>query len=184
MRLNDPLVTTFIYEGKEYNIDLVFDNVLDVFDYLNDERLREYERVVIALSLLLGDQDYKPNIDLWNYIFDNFISDRKDEPIRLDLEGNPMKKQANDNKRSIDLDQDGRYIYASFKQAYQIDLFEEQGKMHWDTFRSLLNGLPSNTVMQQIIRIREWKPSKEDTFEQKKQMKELQKIYAIESEVE
>src|SRR5690625_3496553 len=118
MRLNDPLVTTFIYEGKEYNIDLVFDNVLDVFDYLNDERLREYERVAIALSLLLGDQGYNPNIDLWNYIFDNFISDQKDEPIRVDQLGNPLKKQHNDKGRSIDLDQDGRYIYASFKQAY------------------------------------------------------------------
>lgn len=183
MRLNDPLVTSFAYDDKKYNIDLTFDNVLDVFDYLNDERLREYESVIIVLSLLLGDQEYKPTIDLWNFIFENFISDTKDEPIRRDLAGNPMKKQTTDKKRSIDLDKDGGFIYASFKQAYHIDLFEEQGKMHWDTFRSLLNGLPSNTVMQQIIRIREWKPSKEDTLEQKKQMKELQKIYALESEV-
>ncbi|EIV0113033.1 hypothetical protein L6X95_002570, partial [Enterococcus faecalis] len=45
MRLNDPLVTTVEFEGKEYPLDLSFDNVLDVFDILSDENLFPEEKM-------------------------------------------------------------------------------------------------------------------------------------------
>lgn len=39
MRLNDPLVTSIEFDGIELPIDLTFDNVLDVFDILEDSDL-------------------------------------------------------------------------------------------------------------------------------------------------
>jgi hypothetical protein len=180
MRLNDPLITSFLYNEKEYTINLAFDVVLDAFDYLNDETLRDYEKIVICLSLLLGEQDYEPSIDFWNYIYDEFIRIEAKKPIEYDLKGNPMPVQEDDDDDEyMDLEQDAELIYASFQQAYKINLYEQQGKMHWQEFRSLLNGLPTNTIMQRIIQIRAWKPQKGDSAEHKENMRKLQKIHAL-----
>lgn len=181
MRLNDPLITSFLYEDTEYNIDMAFDNVLDVFDILQDGLLRPFEKIEINLELLLGEQDYNPSVELWNYIYDNLIIKDTKKQVRYDLAGNPMPPK-NDDERVIDLEQDAKFIYASFKQAYNINIFDEQGKMHWDIFQALLDGLPSNTIMQNIIQIRKWKPSKGDSSERKREMKELQDVYALRDE--
>lgn len=54
MRLNDPLVTSIEFDGKELPIDLTFDNVLDVFDILEDSDLFPEEKVNMCLELLLS----------------------------------------------------------------------------------------------------------------------------------
>ena len=179
MRLNDPLVTSFVYEGKEYNIDLAFDNVLDVFDVLSDNTLRDYEKAEICLELLLGEQEYEQSVGLWNHIYENYIEIKREQHIEYDLKGNPMPVKEEDGKHVIDLERDAEYIYASFQQAYGINLFEQQGRLHWHEFKALLNGLPSDTIMQRIIQIRMWKPSKHESNEYKENMRKLQKIYAL-----
>lgn len=186
MRLNDPLVTNFEYEGKEYTIDLSFDNVLDVFDVLNDKVLRDHEKAEICLVLLLGDQTFDKTIviDLWNYIYESFIKIESKQPIEYDRKGNPMPIRDEDNESFIDLDKDAGYIFSSFQQAYNMNLFQQQGKLHWHEFQSLLNGLPSDTMMQRIIQIRMWEPSKGESSEYKQSMRKLQKIYALEDNVE
>jgi len=182
MRLNDLLITSFIYDGKEYNIDLAFDNVLDVFDVLGDATLRDYEKISICLELLLDESIENNVIELWNYIYKEFIEIKHKQPIEYDLKGNPMPIQEDDEEDSfIDLEQDAEYIYASFMQAYNINLYKEHGSLHWYEFKSLLNGLPSNTIIQKIIQIRMWKPSKHESTEYKENMKKLQKIYALDS---
>lgn len=184
MRLNDPLTTSFEFEGNKYDIDMAFDNVLDVFDVLDDKWLRNYEKAETNTELLL-DEKIKGDeaVLLWNYIYETFIYTEKKKPIQYDRKGNPMPTPEDDEEGSfIDVGQDAEYIYASFIQAYQIDLYEEQGRLHWKKFQSLLNGLPEGTIMQKIIRIRRWKPSKNDTNEQVAEMKKLQRIYALEKE--
>lgn len=181
MRLNDKLITSFEYEEKEYNIDLTFDNVLDVFDVLADKELRDIEKIDICLELLLDESVEEDNIVLWNYIYDEFIMIKVNKPIEYDLKGNPMPTMEEDEEGSfIDLEKDAEYIYTSFMQAYNIDLYQEQGRMHWHKFKALLNGLPSDTIMQRIIQIRVWKPSKHESSEYKEQMKKLQNSYRLE----
>ncbi|MBW4827651.1 MAG: bacteriophage Gp15 family protein [Clostridiaceae bacterium] len=184
MRLNDPLITSFIYDGKEYTIDLAFDNVLDVFDVLNDDTLRNNEKAEIALELLLDEHIEEDIIGIWNYIYKEFIEVKSKQYIEYDLKGNPMPIQDEENDSFIDLDKDAEYIYASFMQAYNIDLYEQQGKLHWYEFKALLNGLPSNTIMQRIIQIRMWKPSKHESSEYKENMRKLQKVYALDEKEE
>lgn len=179
MRLNDPLVTSFPYDGKEYQIDLAFDNVLDVLDVFDDTDLRDYEKAEICLALLLGDQSYELSIDLWNYVYETFIHVESKQPIEYDRKGNPMPVQK-EQKQSIDFEKDAEYIFASFQQAYGMNLFQMQGKLHWSEFRALLSGLPSDTIMQRIIQIRLWEPSKGESSEHKQSMRDLQKIYALE----
>lgn len=186
MRLNDPLITSFLYRDKKYTIDLAFDNVLDVFDVLSDESLRDYEKAEICLVLLLGESfEISKVIELWNYIYEQFIHIKSKELVIYDRKGNPMPVQDDDdNKQVIDLDIDADKIYASFQQAYNIDLFNVQQDFHWHKFKALLNGLPSGTVLSRIIQIRSWKPSKHESAEYKQEMKKLQKIHALQEEVE
>lgn len=184
MRLNDPLITTFFYKSTEYNIDLSFDNVLDAYDVLDLPHLRDYEKARMCLSLLLDEQEYDnlETIELWNYIYLNFIHVESKEVVKKDLLGKvlPTPKEENDEKL-IDFDNDANYIYASFMQAYKINLIEQQGKMHWKEYLALIDGLPSNTRMKEVIKIRSWKPSKHDSNEYKEQMKELQEFYSLDN---
>lgn len=183
MRLNDPLVTSFEYKGKEYSIDLSFDNVLDVFDVFKDKYLRFYEKADICLNLLLNEEwEQEETIGLFEYIFENFIATEEKEIVEYDLLGNPLPKDGKEDEKHepvISIEQDAEYIFASFKQAYGMNLFHEQGKLHWHEFRALLNGLPADTSMQRIIQIRQWKPSKYDSEEHKKEMRKLQKYYEL-----
>ena len=187
MRLNDPLVTSFTFNDVEYELDMAFDNILNVFDWLDSPKLRQREKVKRCLSFLLNlppkelPQSTEELIELWNYIYENYILFKEKEPIIYDRKGNPMPvpKDEEDDKKHIDLEQDAEYIYASFLQAYNINLFEQQGSMHWHEFKSLLNGLPSNTIMQGIIQIRAWKPSKHDTPKHQEEMRKLQTKHAL-----
>ncbi|MTD30157.1 Gp15 family bacteriophage protein [Planomicrobium sp. YIM 101495] len=184
MRLNDPLVTEFEFGGKVYAIDLAFDNVLDAFDVLEDESLRDFERVEVCLSLLLEEPNSQELIfPLWNHIYETFIHSDEKHTIEVDRKGNPLPVQK-EQQQVIDFDKDADYIFASFQQAYNINLYKEQGKLHWHEFKALLNGLPSDTVMQRIIQIRLWEPSKGDSEETKQTMRELQRAYSLGEEVE
>ena len=51
---------------------------------------------------------------------------------------------------------DGAYIFASFMQAYRIDLIEEIGKLHWKKFNALIVGLPEGTKFVEVIKIRSY----------------------------
>lgn len=182
LRLNDPLVTSFVYKDKEYEIDLSFDNVLDVFDVFKIPYLHPYLKAKKSLEYLLGEGRYdeEQSIELWSYVYKNFIEFKKSRPIEYDLKGNPMPVRGGEDEESyLDITQDAEFIYASFVQAYNIDLYQQQGKLHWHQFKALLHGLPSNTIMQQIIQIRTWKPSKHDNAENKENMKKMQGIYAL-----
>ncbi|MCT1904120.1 bacteriophage Gp15 family protein [Oceanobacillus sojae] len=187
MRLKDPLVTSFTFNDTEYELDMAFDNILDIFEKLEDTSLRDYEKADVCLMYMLDEQEYPidpyEQIELWNYIYQNFIIFKEKEVVMYDLKGNPMpnpyEDDDGDNKRYIDLEQDAEFIYASFLHAYNINLYEQQGKMHWHEFKALLNGLPSNTIMQRIIQIRAWEPSDHDDSKYKEEMRKLQMKHAI-----
>ncbi len=179
--MNDPLVTSFKFKNNEYKIDLTFDNVLDVFDVLGDIELRDYERAELCLELLIGEEfDRSDVIDLWNYIFDQYIHTEAKQVVEYDLKGNALIiEDEEEQERLMDLEQDSEFIFSSFQQAYGINLFKEQGKLHWREFQALLNGLPNDTIMKRIIEIRAWEPSKHDSSEQKQNMEKLKRRFAL-----
>ena len=128
MKLNDALITNFSIDDKEYDIDLSFNKVLDVFEILKEEEMTYLEQAQL-----------------------------------------------------IDFEQDAEYIYASFLQAYGINLLKVQNKLTWTEFKALLNALPDNTIMQQIIEIRAWKP---EYGGDKNKMRKLQAKYSLGKEGE
>ncbi|QED60635.1 hypothetical protein FUT28_12885 [Enterococcus durans] len=183
MRLNDPLVTSIEFDGTEMPIDLTFDNVLDVFDILEDVDLFPEEKVNMSLELLISDFEKifqgssEQQFLLFNHILENYISVSGSEGVETDRLGNPMPN-AIKKKNNISLVHDAKYIYASFRQI-GINLFEEQGKLMWEEFQALLESLPDDTILARIIQIRTWEPSKGESAKEKERMRKLQQKYAL-----
>lgn len=184
MRLNAPLTTEIEFEGSVYPLDLAFDNVLDVLDTISDKSLMAWEKVDLALNLLVGESNltFEKQMELWELILNRHIQIGSQEKVIYDLEGNPMPTpKSSDDKKSMDLVQDAKYIYASFRQI-GINLFEEQGKMHWEEFQAILESLPDDTILPKIVQIRNWSPSKGESEKEKERMRELQAKYSLSKE--
>ena len=141
MKLNDALITNFSIADKEYDIDLSFNKVLDVFEILKEGELTNLEKAQLIVHLLTGQElyDIKEVVDCWVYIKEHFLEIEK-ETVQYDLLGNPMPKAKDEEEQEkmIDFEQDAEYIYASFLQAYGINLLNVQNKRLYLTYRVVL----------------------------------------------
>lgn len=183
-KLNDKLRELISHEGKEYPVDLSFDNVLDVLDVWNDGSFEPEEKLITSCSLLFGEDILKlvpidDLIVLFEQIKEEIFSEY--EPIETyDVLGNPMKRKS--VQADFSLSFDAEYIFTSFVQCYGINLQKELGKLHWDEFRMLLRDLPPEAKLNKVREIRNWKPDKNSTAEEIENMRELQEIYALPEE--
>lgn len=181
-----PLNESVTIDGKEYPLNLAFDNVLRLLDMLGDEELSPIVQINTGLKMLIGT-DLKMDIDkkeeVFYQIFQSTIGKDVETNQNLDIEGNPMPQQKEEKVYSIK--QDAPYIYASFYQDYGIDLFEMQGKLHWEKFKALLTGLSPNTKFKEIVNIRTMElPTGKGTEKQRKNIKELKEYYRLKEEPE
>ena len=66
------------------------------------------------------------------------------------------KVERNEDRTNVlDFKIDENLIYAAFRQAYNIDLYDlEQEELHWYKFKALLDGIPPNTALSKVIEIR------------------------------
>ncbi|EAD9073485.1 hypothetical protein AM613_09415 [Listeria monocytogenes] len=179
--LSQPLVNTIEFEGKSYKLDLAFDNVLLVFELLEDD-LNIIIQIENVLMLLLGeDFDFYDNleksINIYQEVMENIIVKNSNVNVKRDLAGNPMPEP--EQKKYYSLTEDAEYIYASFLYDYNIDLFDVQGELHWDKFNALLISLSEDSKFKQVVSIRQRKPDKNMTSEQKRELKEMQEAYAL-----
>ena len=135
MTLYDRLPDSVTYKDRVYQLDLSFRKVLAVADLMEDA-IPEETKLQIALNLLVKVK-HPNDPGLLAEIFSLLKPDR------------PPRKQ---KIKTMDLKKDWQYIYAGFMQSYGINLFRDD--LHYLEFVALLNGLPSNTRMSQIIDIR------------------------------
>lgn len=157
------------YEGKKYKINPYFDVVLKVFSIQKEKALTDYDKLELSLDLLVNGK--KPNsisakVGLLNTIFDVLIDNAK---------GNSNEEPY------FDFLQDSGYIYSSFVLDYGIDLYAEQGKLHWLKFIQLFQGLSEKTKIMQVMQIRAKPlptPTKHNTEERINLMKQKAK-YAL-----
>ena len=206
--LSRKLTDKLVIDDKEYALDLSFDNVLKLFEMMRDEDIPEYVKPHFAIRMLISQclegETREEKAKSFNDAFENYsieemskifkslfeehigLSNVEDNHVEYDLAGNPMKTTASDEpkeKAPYDIRYDGDYIYASFLQAYGIDLFDVQGKLHWKKFNALLSGLPEGTKFMEVVKIRKWKPQKGDSAEYKEEMRKLQKDYALPNDI-
>lgn len=190
--LSRKLTDKLVIDDEEFPLNLSFDNVLRLFEMWRDEDVPEFVKPHFGIRILTGEnlEDFtvEEMSEVFNEVFEEHISlsTVEDNQVEYDLAGNPMKTTASNGKQEqapYDIRYDGDYIYASFLQAYGIDLFDVQGKLHWKKFNALLSGLPEGTKFMEVIKIRKWKPQKGDSAEYKEEMRRLQKDYALPNEV-
>lgn len=186
--LSRKLTDKLVIDDEEFPLNLSFDNVLRLFEMWRDEDVPEFVKPHFGIRILTGEtlEDFtvEEMSEVFNEVFEEHISlsTVEDNHVEYDLAGNPMKTTASNGKQEqapYDIRFDGDYIYASFLQAYGIDLFDVQGKLHWKKFNALLSGLPEGTKFMEVIKIRKWKPQKGDSTEYKEEMRKLQKDYAL-----
>lgn len=190
--LSRKLTDKLVIDDEEFSLNLSFDNVLRLFEMWRDEDVPEFVKPHFGIRILTGEtlEDFtvEEMSEVFNEVFEEHISlsTVEDNHVEYDLAGNPMKTTASNSKQEqapYDIRYDGDYIYASFLQAYGIDLFDVQGELHWKKFNALLSGLPEGTKFMEVIKIRKWKPQKGDSAEYKEEMRRLQKDYALPYEI-
>lgn len=190
--LSRKLTDKLVIDDEEFPLNLSFDNVLRLFEMWRDEDVPEFVKPHFGIRILTGEtlEDFtvEEMSEVFNEVFEEHISlsTVEDNHVEYDLAGNPMKTTASNGKQEqapYDIRYDGDYIYASFLQAYGIDLFDVQGKLHWKKFNALLSGLPEGTKFMEVVKIRKWKAQKGDSAEYKEEMRRLQKDYALPYEI-
>lgn len=190
--LSRKLTDKLVIDDKEYALNLSFDNILRLFEMWRDEDVPEFVKPHFGIRILTGEtlEDFtvEEMSEVFNEVFEEHISlsTVEDNHVEYDLAGNPMKTTASNSgqeKAPYDIRYDGDYIYASFLQAYGIDLFDVQGELHWKKFNALLSGLPEGTKFMEVVKIRKWKPQKGDSAEYKEEMRRLQKDYALPNDI-
>lgn len=169
------------YNGVTYKLNLAFDNVLLVFDVLKDENIDDLFKVDVVMDLLLTqphELEDEQMVELYTLIMETVILQGKKEEVKRDLAGNVIEEDE-DDKKLYSLEEDAQYIYASFLYDYQIDLIDQQGKMHWFKFNALLASLSDDTMFKRVIDIRQRKPNKHMTGEEKSNLMKLKQLYAL-----
>lgn len=185
-KLNDLLDDNVQIDNKDYHVHMAFDNVMDALDALSDLEMNQITRMESFIEIMLQDDDICDELDFENQgeITQLIIEKINTEPIEsqpFDVDGEPMPKARAENNEDnvISFDIDAKYIYAAFMQSYHLDLIEQQGKLHWTKFSALLNALPDDTLMRQIIDIRKTDLSEIKDKKEKSRIKKLKRQFAL-----
>lgn len=129
--------TTITYDNVEYAFHPYYNRVLtllaEVFPSKDMTDAQKYNITVKALS------DAPPTKEIF-------------ELIIYELFGN--KQSNSEDIKTIDFEQDAALIYAAFLQTYNIDLYAVRNKLDWRIFVALLKGIPENTELSRVIRLR------------------------------
>ena len=174
MKLTDRIGEDVIeYKGREIRLSLFFDRVLRSFELLNDPYFTEAEKVEILLHMLVENYDAVADLGIEekllivNTIFDRFVA-----------EGGG---QGGGEKPPYDLEKDAEYIYASFLYDYGIDLFEQQGRLHWKKFKALLAGLSDESIFKRVVAIRTTPlpPPNKYNQEERRRLMELKQAFSL-----
>ena len=158
MKPYEPLPSTVEYEGNTYNLDMSYAVFFAVSDVLKDDRLMNGQKVELALDMFVLDP-HPVAQDLLSSIYDLLKDDRP-----------------KNGESYMDIEQDWPYICAGFQQAYGIDLYSDKS-MHILRWQALLQGLPKETKLMDIIGIRAM-PIPEANKHNAKQIAEINKLKA------
>jgi len=156
-----------------YKLNLAFDVVLEVQNLFKED-LTDIEKINTALNILVINRRSLKKLtiqqknELLTEIFKGFINIKP-------------KRKPKDNKKVVDFEEDGEYIYSSFFMDYGIDLIEQQGKLHWKKFLALFQGLSDQTKIKEIMSIRGRDIPEPTKYNQKEiqNLRELKAYYAL-----
>ncbi|WP_179395057.1 Gp15 family bacteriophage protein [Lacticaseibacillus absianus] len=173
---NEDVITV---DGRAYELDLAFPNVLEAFKIVRDDGLAASERIALCLRLLLRKTPQTP--------LDALVAQRLLQTIfdeKIDLAENRLAAQLFGTKgKTFDFDIDADRIAASFMQQYRIDLgnARERHAVSWAFFNALLSGLGPDTPFRQATAYRVMEIPDDATPEQKEHIRKMKKLYSLTS---
>lgn len=160
---NRDLPKTVVVDGRSYDI------LTDYRVWLNfGERIKDDKCTLRDLLFVFKDSDkgVYPRSDFLPELLEFYQNPN----------ATPKVSSSGSDDRLYDYILDGEYIWASFVQAYGIDLYDVE--MHWHRFKALFAGLPDNTKMSQIMSYRGYKrASKSDNYD--KTMQKMKRAWAL-----
>ncbi len=167
--LTDIPCNKVITDKSKFVINPAYDTVLEVQKLYKEDTLTEFEKIDQTLKMLVRNK--------WNLRLLN--PEEKQKLLSVITKRYVEVEKRSQIKKSpfpvLDFEKDGDYIYASFMQAYKIDLIEEQGRLPWKKFLYLFNGLPADTKIKQIMRIRQM-PVPEYNGKNSKEIQEINEM--------
>ena len=143
--LTDELPRSIFIQEGTIEIDIKTDTLtaLQCLSMLDNDDIPDAVRISCVIETILAEgEGITPDL----YI-DAFSS------ILEYLKGYPVEGTSRSREPIFSYSQDHAYIVAAFRQAYGMSL-EDIQKTHWWEFQALLTGLPEDTRLSQIMRIR------------------------------
>ncbi|WP_100489424.1 Gp15 family bacteriophage protein [Sporolactobacillus pectinivorans] len=175
LSLKQPLDDKIRINGRDYFLDLSFDNVLRWYELIDDDSINEMGKILLAFEMFIPECE----VDVDTQI-------KAIQAISKYIAGEPNDGQeTSDQTQYYSFSKDAEYIYASFLQEYGIDLIDQQGVMRWEKFIALFKGLRDNTKINQIIGIRATDvPNGSSEYEkaERERILQLKSAYALDSE--
>ena len=165
MKPYDLLPDTVTYGDFEYSLNLSYSVFFAVADALRDDRLMNGQKLEIALDMFVIDP-HPVEHELLSSVYDLLKDDR---PKYV-------------GPSYMDVEQDWNYICAGFQQAYGIDLYTDKD-MHILRWQALLQGLPKDTKLMDIIGIRAMELPQPNNHNAKQiaELSRLKSMYALRS---
>lgn len=173
--------TTVIISGNEYQIDLSFDTVIRFYELIDDKNLESIEKIILGFKLFYIDSKKEDafTFEEMQQAINDIVDYIQSNPYgSVEIEGESTGQASNMDYSYF---QDAGAIYSSFMADYKIDLLNEQGSMHYLTFKALMSGLSEDTQFQRILAIRSRSIAGLEG-EELNNLLELKNYYALESE--
>lgn len=157
LSLKDGILTDYTLNGQKYPLNMAYNNVLSWYALINRDDLNDEQKARQTLKMFTGLN--VASIEVAAAFFHDLADYLAQEPYNHgeqptgtthDLAGTEYEAP-----KLYDYEQDSEAIFASFWQAYGIDLIEQRDKLHWDKFKALLSGLPSNSYFKTILDVRQ-----------------------------
>lgn len=137
MTLQGAPNTTITYDNVTYNFFPYYNRVLTLLaEVFPSNELTDRQKIELTVTSL---SDAPPSEGVFELIIHELFPN--------------LNKKSSDQK-SMDFEQDAALIYAAFMQAYRIDLYAVRNQMDWRIFIALLKGIPENTELSRVIKIR------------------------------
>lgn len=159
--LSGRLPTTVTVGGREYAINTSHRTGI-AFEELVQRHIADATKIALALELYYPE--CPPDIPeairqmLWFY--------------RLGKDERELSSQ-----RVYDYGYDFDNIYASFQQAYHVDLFDAD--LHWWRFRAMLLGLPEDTPFMKAVGYRQMRIPQGMPREQREFYAKMKRLHAL-----
>lgn len=172
------LINSFDFKDKKIELNLAYNRVLKFYKLMKDDDASNQEKIKITLKLFIKNYDEIASLSL----------NDKSEIIKI-IHNDFIEiksKKSSDDKNILDFDKDFTFIYSSFMQDYNIDLYNEIDILDWRKFIYLFVGLSDKTKIMQVmsIRAREMpKPTKYNSDEIS-QLYKLKAYYSLDDEAD